>query len=587
MTRKRLIIIFLCIAVMLLLSIQEKEKIEFEQHQQKLQETVEKDVFAGMEETDWKLVVDVSIGMHGQYGYKTMILQPDERGNIYLPAFTDLNYIRVYFTQEEDRRVFYSLESTSKQLQQIKSGDCLNLKQNFGGKSKNSHHVDFITMGDTGNRHYEYTFYQGSTNALFLSTRHGIEWLNESRDNLDYEAGMVLMDNIGQIQYDAPLLELKSRGNSTWNSAEKKPYQIKLGREEDTGYSRNLFGMGKHKTWLLLALWQEEGFMATATAYELAQDIGLTETSKMEFVDLYIDGEYRGLYGLTEKVLADEDGVPIRDLDEDYLALGVEMGTEAELTEEDNLFMVENGIYDYQYQQFELPEDFDYTSGYLIELDGNWFEGESCWFITRQGAPVVFKQPEIVNKEQMQYVSGLFQDLEDAIYSETGYNSKGGYIWDYADRDSWVKYFAVQEIMMNWDGYHSSTYFYVAVPDVGENPKIYAGPLWDMDHSAMPQNLQGFTFEESMEYNTKYIAPALYYNKEFRKELSQEFGGIYYSLSEILKEGGWFEQKTNEMNSSAEMDLIKWENANASDKAREKLRENLLRHAEWLLAEFR
>lgn len=584
MTRKRLIIIFLSIAIMLLLGIQEKEEAEFNQRQQELTATVEEYVLAEKPELDWQLVIDVSLGMYGQNGQDTMLLYPDEDGNIYLPAFADLDYIRVYFTQEDGKKVFYRMADTPEKAFDIDSGGCFMLTNQNSTDKKYS--VDFIVEKDIGYVVYEYTFYQGSANALFLTTGYGMEYLHESRDNLDYQAAMVLLDRIGQVQYDAPLEELRSRGNTTWEQFEKKPYQIKLGREEDTGYSRNLFEMGKHKTWCLLALWQDEGFMATATAYKLAENIGLPETSKLEFVDLYIDGEYRGVYGLTEKVSVDEHGVAIRNLEEEYAEHSIEIGEQAEIKEEDNVFLVENDVYDYRYQEFDMPEEVDYTSGYLLELDGNWFEQEKCWFITRQGAPVVLKQPESVNQEQIQYVSRLFQDLEDAIYSETGYNSKGGFIWDYADRNSWLKYFTIQEMMMNWDGYHSSTYFYIDIPIGEERPKIYAGPLWDMDHSAMSQNIQGFTYEESLDYNTKYIAPALYDNRIFMAEMAAEYGSFYHSLRELLKEDGWYDKMGEDMGASFSMDYRKWENGNALDETREKLRKNLLGHAQWLSYQF-
>lgn len=584
MTRKRLIIIFLSIAIMLLLGIQEKEEAEFNQRQQELTATVEEYVLAEKPELDWQLVIDVSLGMYGQNGQDTMLLYPDEDGNIYLPAFADLDYIRVYFTQEDGKKVFYRMADMPEKAFDIDSGGCLMLTNQNSTDKKYS--VDFIVEKDIGYEVYEYTFYQGSANALFLTTGYGMEHLHESRDNLDYQAAMVLLDRIGQVQYDAPLEELRSRGNTTWEQFEKKPYQIKLGREEDTGYSRNLFEMGKHKTWCLLALWQDEGFMATATAYKLAENIGLPETSKLEFVDLYIDGEYRGIYGLTEKVSVDEHGVAIRNLEEEYAEHSIEIGEQAEIKEEDNVFLVEHGIYDYRYQEFDMPEEVDYTSGYLLELDGNWFEQEKCWFITGQGAPIVLKQPESVNQEQIQHVSRLFQDLEDAIYSETGYNNKGGFIWDYADRNSWLKYFTIQEMMMNWDGYHSSTYFYIDIPIGEDRPKIYAGPLWDMDHSAMQQNIQGFTYKESLDYNAKYIAPALYGNRVFMAEMAAEYGSVYHSLRELLKEDGWYDKMGEDMDASFSMDYRKWENGNALDETREKLRKNLLGHAQWLSDQF-
>lgn len=569
---------FLSLTLMLLFGIHERERIQYERQMEVINTAVEAELFGeDAAEAGGGLVFEVSAGIHGAQAEDVVLLYPTEDGDVFLPAYADTDYIRVYYPQDGYGEAGY-LEENGPGQGSAGSGECISVDLGEDGAQT----VVFSTRGPKGNVNYTYNFYRGSVHSMFLTTGRGIGWLHESRENRDGGADMLLLDAAGRIQYHAPLEELKSRGNTSWEQFDKKPYQIKLGEEADTGYGRNLFGMGKHKTWLLLALWQDEGYMATATAYRLAQGLGMTETSRLEYVDLYIDGEYRGLYALTEKVRIDEDGVDIRNLEEEYGGQGVEPGDIAVLEQEDDVFLVENGIYDYQFQEFALPGDFDYSSGYLLELDDNWYAQEKCWFITGNGAPLVFKYPESVNREQIQYISALFQDLEDAIYSETGYNKEGGSIWDYADRESWIKYFAVQEIMMNWDAYHSSTYYHIKTPDGGKSPKIYAGPLWDMDHSAMPQDIRNYTYLESLDYNSKYIAPAFYGNKAFMEAFRDEYGEIYRIFLDMMDEDGWYGTKSKEIKSSAHMDYLKWENGNALEATREKLRENLMGHAGWL-----
>ena len=88
--------------------------------------------------------------------------------------------------------------------------------------------------------------------------------------------------------------EIKTRGNAT-AGYEKKPYQIKLGKKTD------LFGMGKAKTWILLANYIDASFIKNSVAYELAGRLGFDFTPETKQVNLDIGGRYMGLYCLAER----------------------------------------------------------------------------------------------------------------------------------------------------------------------------------------------------------------------------------------------------------------------------------------------
>ena len=72
--------------------------------------------------------------------------------------------------------------------------------------------------------------------------------------------------------------------------------------------------------------------------------------------------------------------------------------------------------------------------------------------------------------------------MEDAIYSENGYNSKGKHYSDYIDVDSFIKAYLVQEISMNIDGTFTS-FFMWKDSDLKGDGKIHFGPAWDFDLS--------------------------------------------------------------------------------------------------------
>ena len=102
-------------------------------------------------------------------------------------------------------------------------------------------------------------------------------------------------------------------------------------------------------------------------------------------------------------------------------------------------------------------------------------------FITNKKLKVMVSSPEYLNsnEEMLQNMQNLWCDFELAYCSNTGYNDKGKHYTDYADLDSMVSFWLVQEIMGNSDGSSKSRYAYLS-----EDGKIYFGPVWDFDWSA-------------------------------------------------------------------------------------------------------
>ena len=97
---------------------------------------------------------------------------------------------------------------------------------------------------------------------------------------------------------------VKVRGNST-SSGAKKPYNIKLSAKKD------VLGMGRAKKWCLLANMYDKTMLRNKLSYDFAADIGMDFVSASEFVELYLNGEYRGCYLLTEALEIGETRVDL------------------------------------------------------------------------------------------------------------------------------------------------------------------------------------------------------------------------------------------------------------------------------------
>lgn len=275
----------------------------------------------------------------------------------------------------------------------------------------------------------------------------------------------VFIDKDGKEQYNGNLDYIKGRGNSTW-LADKKPYNIKLESKS------NLFGMGKSKKWCLLANSSDDSHIKNSLSYDFAQQLGVDVTSDTYPLNLYINGNYEGVYVITEKVEIGSNRVDIYDLEG-----ATEDANSAEL-DSYKLAGAQNSREWGSIKYAEIPNDPDeITGGYLLELEKIYrYVNEASGFVTNIGQAVVVKTPEFATKNQVEYISSYYQEFEDALYSSTGYNSQGKHYSEYIDMESLAEMYITDEFTTNFDGCSSSFYLYKDV-----DGKLIAGPAWDFD----------------------------------------------------------------------------------------------------------
>ncbi|MCQ2143654.1 MAG: CotH kinase family protein, partial [Bacteroidales bacterium] len=89
-------------------------------------------------------------------------------------------------------------------------------------------------------------------------------------------------------------IQIKGRGNSTWNNFPKKPYHIKLA--EKCG----VFGMHKNRDFSLLANYSDKSLLRNQVGQKIAAAVGMSWVPESYNVDVYINGDYQGSYDFTE-----------------------------------------------------------------------------------------------------------------------------------------------------------------------------------------------------------------------------------------------------------------------------------------------
>ena len=312
--------------------------------------------------------------------------------------------------------------------------------------------------------------YSSPIGTLFLETQSGsMDYLHESKDNYESGSYTLLAEN-GNVYYSGGIENIHCRGNASWEDTSKKSYQIKLIEKKD------FFHMGEDKQWLLLANAFDNTLLRNTLAFDMAKEFGLTFTPDAKYVDVYANGEYIGNYLLTEKIEIDENRVNINNLEKEMELLN----SNQELSECE-FFMEQQGrLFSTKgYRIEQQPEDI--TGGYLLEIEMSDRYGlEASGFITSRMQPVVFSSPKYASYEQVSYIANRYQDFEDAVFSEDGYNPYTGvYFTEYIDMDSFARKYLLEELTKNLDAAFTSQYFYKPVDSV--STKFFAGPAWDYD----------------------------------------------------------------------------------------------------------
>ena len=209
----------------------------------------------------------------------------------------------------------------------------------------------------------------------------------------------------------------------------------------------------------------------------------------------------------------------------------------------------------------------DITGGYIVELDNIRGTSEPCHFKTENGNIYVVKSPEYASREEMEYIAVLFADMEEAIFSSTGYNSKGIHYSEYIDMESFAGIYTLQELLKNWDAYLGSMFFFKDADEGNTRAKIYMGPLWDMDNT-----LGNINFNKEFGTDTAYLwaqngvfnsyprefAKKLMAHDDFAEIVSEKYNVAYGAVQKYLAINGGLEKDVDMIYDAVMMDRTRW-----------------------------
>lgn len=238
---------------------------------------------------------------------------------------------------------------------------------------------------------------------------------------------------------DAPQSEpiditIRGRGNSSWNEMPKKSYKIELLKK------RSLLGMPKDRDWALISNYADKTLMKNYLMYHLSAELGTYYSPRCEFVELYVNREYLGVYLLTETIKIS--------------------GNRINIPQNDSSFLVEIDWRHYADEQI--------VYSHVIRQDSS-FNGE-YWDFHFQ-----IHYPRKASKTSLKTIERHIQFFEKFL--ATIRDKQDNNVAQWVDVDEYVKHYWIQEFSKNPDAdFRTSVYFSWKKNDV-----IRMGPVWDFD----------------------------------------------------------------------------------------------------------
>ena len=290
-----------------------------------------------------------------------------------------------------------------------------------------------VRRGDTATQNTEITalfdYQLSELPAVVLTTQTG----RDVESKTEYIDGTLALIGAGEQDIETSVIELRGRGNYTWTAHEKKAYKVKFPAKTAP------LSLGqKNKTWVLLANVCDQSLLRNHVALQIAREFShITYEPNSTSVDLYLNGEYRGVYLLAEEI------------------------TESHLALDDS--RVEDRL----------------DTGYLVELSSYATDVAFTLADRKYEIKSDLSSDRSVAAAQKNYIGKYMTSAYTALLGGDRKQTE-----QYIDVDTLVDAYLAEEVLKNLDMGWDSFYLH---KDAGG--RLRFGPLWDFDLTLGNSNL--------------------------------------------------------------------------------------------------
>ncbi len=392
---------------------------------------------------------------------------------VFLPSYANLSDSKLYLNTETQLKIGSKVLKDGMKCSAFEFDVPYDFTYTSWGKKK-SHKITFVKSANVA--------------TIYINTASGnMDYIHENKANKEAADISVVLED-GTSDYMGEIDSISGRGNSTWEYYKKKPYNIKFATDT------NLLDMGAAQNWILLANATDSSNLRNKLVYDYAAKVGLEFSPDSKWVDLYLNGEYAGLYLLTEKNEIHENRVNISQ-----------------------------------------------KESYLVSLEYEYkLRKQKISYITTDSKQALRIRNSSYSEKELKKE---WQIIENAILSKDNVDVESGkYLWDIIDLDSWVRKYLIEEIFVNFDGCFVSQFFYKE----GADSKVFAGPVWDYDLSMGKEDIYQCNNPKSLIANRLYSVDdyqtpwfnALYSNAEFSNRVKELYITEFLpELNELVNNG--------------------------------------------------
>jgi len=228
----------------------------------------------------------------------------------------------------------------------------------------------------------------------------------------------------------------------------KKSYDIELQNDQGGDRKLPLVGLPSDSDWALHGCGNDGTCLRNALAYALGRELG-RYAPRTRFIELFLDGRYRGVYLLVERIRRDNHRVDLP-------------------------------------KPADEASKGDITGGYIFKLDlAEGGPGDRVlrdWVSSVSQLVYSYHYPRFdqITPAQKAYLHNHVAAFETLMMSSRWNDPQRGYrAW--IDVPSWVDFALIQELSNNLDAYLKSHYFQKWPESRGN--KLALGPLWDFDNA--------------------------------------------------------------------------------------------------------
>ncbi len=371
------------------------------------------------------------------------LFEKNDKHYVFLPSYTDLDSLSI------DYRKGCSLYLNGNYIDSTSSFSDINTDKDYLFEIKNFFGItvcktQLVFMKSANIPSLEITMVDGT-----------IDEINEDKE-VSKSGFMTLINSDKSVDYRGNFYAIHGRGNSSWVQ-KKKPYTLEFSDKV------NLISLGEYNKYVLVANAMDESNLRNKIVYDAARELGMLNSVNAEFVDLYINHDYVGLYLLVNHIsVLDEN-----DIDSDILN-NTQKLNQYPLSTYEKFEESFNGRFKKAYKIPNNPDTF--TGTYLLELElKNRVNSVDSLFTTNSGQDISVKVPKYASVEQLNYISDYINNMEEALGTEA--------VLDYLDAESWSNVYLLQEVFANVS---KTSFFFQKFPD-DVSAKLISGPLWDFD----------------------------------------------------------------------------------------------------------